>query len=675
MEQKAEFTDRREYQISLAVIVLITGLTYGSMLPSLGFYRDDWYQLWAGINLGAESIITLFSIDRPVMGYLYSFTFSIFGDHPLNWQLYALFLRLLAGIFLLWVVRRLWPSLRWQTTAIVVLFIVYPGFLQQPNANTFSNQLFGYTMSILSMGLTIGAVLAKGSWRKGIYTVLAMISALSYWLIYEYMIGMEGFRIAIIWLLADRNTVNPVRRRITFIVRAWLPYVVVGTGYLVWRVFIFESIRQTTSIAALAGMYANDPFRMALQVLTELGKDLLEIPLFGWFIPTYRFISRAPLRDLILSLLMAFLGVSVIVIYRSWLLRRYPKEGSADDSRERVVSRNMLLLGSITVLSTILPVVIAGRDAHWHSGFDRYTLHVTVGVSLLVIGLIHFALRSSLRPLIIYFLVGLSIITHFGNAIHWRDFWRAQTDLWWQLSWRAPLLDEGTVLIVQIPVDGFIEDYEIWGPANLIYHPGQDSIGIVAEVLSEETAEKIKFGVEEVRGMRAIIEFPRDFKDVLILSMPSPASCLHVLDGGKLELPRSAGGLVTSIAGFSDISLIDPSADARVPPKNIFGEEPADSWCFYYQKASLARQKEDWETVVRLGEEVKGLSLKPNDRSEWMPFLEGYVNMGEDDTARDIANLIRAKEPIRHALCDRMTNQYVLDPNRYAFLESILCEF
>jgi hypothetical protein len=68
-------------------------LAYGPLLPWLGFYRDDWYQLWAGTTLGPRSIITLFSIDRPVMGYFYAAAFSVRNDSALAWQICALFLR------------------------------------------------------------------------------------------------------------------------------------------------------------------------------------------------------------------------------------------------------------------------------------------------------------------------------------------------------------------------------------------------------------------------------------------------------------------------------------------------------------------------------------------------------------------------------------------------------
>ena len=91
--------------------------------------------------------------------------------------------------------------------------------------------------------------------------------------------------------------------------------------------------------------------------------------------------------------------------------------------------------------------------------------------------------------------------------------------------------------------------------------------------------------------------------------------------------------------------------------------------------AGLARQIGDWPSVEELGDEVISLGLKPSDRSEWLPFLEGYVNTGRFEEAERIALFIRDKESIRKTLCDRLpTGPQPGSPN-YEIMLDLLCEF
>jgi hypothetical protein len=75
-----------------------------------------------------------------------------------------------------------------------LLFLVYPGFLQQPNANTFSNHLVSYTAEVLSLAATAELLDTRPGWRRTGLTVFAVAGGLTCWLFYEYMIGLETLR-------------------------------------------------------------------------------------------------------------------------------------------------------------------------------------------------------------------------------------------------------------------------------------------------------------------------------------------------------------------------------------------------------------------------------------------------------------------------------------------------
>src|SRR5687767_15630774 len=93
MTQSIQRVFKNETSFSIFLILLTTLITYGVSLPNLGYYHDDWFVLWSGQARGAESLIPLFSTDRPFMGVVYSVVYRLLGDTIINWHLYALLWR------------------------------------------------------------------------------------------------------------------------------------------------------------------------------------------------------------------------------------------------------------------------------------------------------------------------------------------------------------------------------------------------------------------------------------------------------------------------------------------------------------------------------------------------------------------------------------------------------
>ena len=85
----------------------------------------------------------------------------------------------------------------------------------------------------------------------------------------------------------------------------------------------------------------------------------------------------------------------------------------------------------------------------------------------------------------------------------------------------------------------------------------------------------------------------------------------------------------------------------------MFGPEPEHTWCFYFQKADLARQTGDWLRVAQIGDEVRGSGLSPDDSSEWLPFAEAYFNIGRYEVAAEISRLaLETSTILQPTLCD-----------------------
>lgn len=667
-------SSRLEWLLAIGVLAALALLAYAPWLPQLGFYRDDWYVLWIGRVRGAASIPVIFSTDRPVMGQLYSLTYSLLGENRMAWQVYAVLLRWAGAVFALLIGRTAWPGRRVQTTAVAALVLLYPGFLQQPNAMTFSNQLTTYAAALLSIALTGLALRARRTWAQVVLTLFALALALFYQLLYEYMIGLEAARLALIWILA-RDAVDR-RARLKRTVLRWLPYVGIVAVNLAWRMFFFESERNATNVGGLIAGYLSNPLRTGALQAIELTKDLFEILFVGWALPAYELARSLDLRTAAAALLLAAAAAALAALYRRRVSTTLAFRNAAP-FRHSPDSREMVLLGAVALVGAQIPVILALRDARWSSGFDRYTLQATLGAALLTVGLLGVFVRRPLRQAILLGLIALSVSTHYLNGRAWAEFWEAERQLWWQMSWRAPQLQPGTTLLVQMPGEGYYEDYEVWGPANLLYYPDSEKVQVGAEVFTEDTVEKVRVGASEIRGMRKIIGYPRDYEKVLVLTRPRLESCVHALDGSRLELPASPGSLARVAGRFSHIEQIDADS-ARAPSvPSLFGPEPESDWCFYYQQALLARQRGDWDEVVRLADLVEAENIKPADLSEWLPFVEGFALAGREAEARELASRLRSDNRVRHSLCDEIRG---VPPGgvslaAYQAVTRLLCEF
>ena len=245
MKQTIQKLLNNETLIAILLILLTTVITYGVSIPRLGYYHDDWFLLWSGQARGAASIIPLFATDRPFMGVIYSIVYRLLGDKIVNWHLYALLWRFIGGLAFFWILRLLWPRQKYLTTLMTVLFLVYPGFLSQPNANTKQNHLYGFATALLSIAFMLEAMRTGRRGWKIFCTLFSLLLTANYLWIYEYMIGFEGARLIIIGYALFQRGVRSVRSLIgeTFKI-AW-PYLLVTLGFLYWRVFIFEGARRS----------------------------------------------------------------------------------------------------------------------------------------------------------------------------------------------------------------------------------------------------------------------------------------------------------------------------------------------------------------------------------------------------------------------------------------------
>ncbi|HSG43565.1 MAG TPA: hypothetical protein VLA72_10470, partial [Anaerolineales bacterium] len=618
----------------------------------------------------------LFSTDRPFMGVIYSLVYRLLGESYVNWHWYALIWRFIGGLAFFWILRLIWPKEKYITTLMTVLFIVYPGFLSQPNANTKQNHLYGFGTALLSIAFMIQAMKTNIRVWKIIYSVLSIILTINYLFIYEYMIGFEGTRLLLLGFILYQEGFNNFRSFAKEIFKKFWLYLMAIAGFVYWRIFIFESTRNATDTSRLFEDYLGDLRYMSIRLILETAKDFLDVTIFAWFVQPYQLFSSSRYSDLANALLITVIVIAFVLLYTFLFKKRWGVDVNEPETPHLI--KEFLLLGIFTTVFAIVPVILFGRQVDLNDAYKSYGLHPIGGVVMFIVGLV-LMFQYQFRRLILIALIGISVSAQALNADYWAQLWDYQRETWWQLTWRAPDIKDDTMVIAYLP-EGFRiqQDYEVWGPVNLIYRPGMaETPAIQSEVLTIETTYDVLRGNVRSNRIRDI-KMNRDFNNLLLISLPSSSSCMQVIDGTLPVYSADEAFPVQQIGGYSHVDRIIPIGEPPVPSSSIFGSEPEHDWCYYYQKASLARQTGDWKEVGRLYDKTISLGLDTDDKAEMIPFFEALVNLGRFEEAENLyREQIRGQARVRFPLCTLLEEDPGYPPEfgyNYEMINLILCK-
>ena len=284
-------------------------------------------------------------------------------------------------------------------------------------------------------------------------------------------------------------------------------------------------------------------------------------------------------------------------------------------------------------------------------------ISMMLGGSLFALGLIELLIRNArAKNFVFALLIALGIGQQFFNANIFRRDWAKQQEIYWQLAWRIPAMEPGTVLLTdQMPID-YETDLSFTAPINWMYAPDytrsdlpyallyvEKRLGRVAlPSLEKNTNIDLSFRTVNFRGSTS---------QAIVIHMPKNG-CLRVLDpvlGDEITYNGQSHFLVDAIA-LSDPTLIN--VDSNEIAKLPFMSEPEHIWCYYYAKAELAHQKGDWKQVNDLINKAISLGYEPEDSFEWLTYIEAQAMIGNLIAAEKLSNQTLAEDKgIRAGLC------------------------
>ena len=136
-----------------------------------------------------------------------------------------------------------------------------------------------------------------------------------------------------------------------------------------------------------------------------------------------------------------------------------------------------------------------------------------------------------------------------------------------------------------------------------------------------------------------------DPNNLLVLSQPTKSACVHIINPQYPWYSYNDPDSIMVTGSYSKMENILPGNETPYLDPVIFGPEPAHEWCYFFEKAELALQSQDWNTVLDLAKEVESQKRHPNERLEWMPFLQAYAVTGNAESFSDTMSKIISVAP------------------------------
>ncbi|HUH98980.1 MAG TPA: hypothetical protein VLZ89_16585, partial [Anaerolineales bacterium] len=307
---------------------------------------------------------------------------------------------------------------------------------------------------------------------------------------------------------------------------------------------------------------------------------------------------------------------------------------------------SIFAVGLIAFVLGAFPIWAIGKQitggGRWD---DRFTLAPMLGAGLIVIALLLWFVRRSMQKIVLSLLLVFSIATQVLTVNKYRLEWASQSDYYWQFFWRAPALRPGTALLsfeqpsISVPEDdaGFA--------FNILYHFQTRDGSLPYWIFTDEPFlwTDLKAGLpigHSVRNLR----FQGNTSASIAFMHQTSLACLRMLDPVYADDPLlsdAQGGLIP----VSNLSRIVPAAPPAAPDPDIFGPEPAHGWCYFFEKADLARQLQDWKTIIALYQQAGKDGLAPQYGAEYIPFIEAFARTGDWQKADDLTLAARNLTP------------------------------
>ena len=608
-------------KVPLAVLVLCI-LSFGLLIPFLGFYWDDWLVIFHAQTGRSADLITLYSYDRPLSYWTALLSIPLLGISAIKWHVFALLIRFLTVLAMWWAMRALWPRQSKRLAWVALFFAIYPAYFLQSISVSFSQHWIAYGLFFVSLG-SMGWALRRPE-RSLAYSILAILTAALHMVTLEYFVGLELLRPLYLYILITQIKADQ-QLRLKKVFRVWWPYLLVWIVIVIWRLFFLELPVEPHAPQLLLDL-RNNPIAAVLSFTEIVLQGFVHVL---W--STWQGLLSPELFDLqnrfqMFAWAVGLLASGMVLTFGSKIMDN--PEGS--QSRQQLAKWS-IALGLAAIFTGLLPTWVIGKTA-LESGYgERFALPALFGAALFWTGIIWYFIDDRLRRRIVFALmIGMAVSGHVraGNEFRWD--WQEQQNYFEQISWRAPQMMPGTAIVALNRLSEFMPTSSTSAALNTLYPQSKDQVqvdywgfdlGLTANVEAIEQGDVLK------SSYRGIIFNAEDAESLLFTYQPE-GGCLWLLtplDANNDYLPFEHRALASS----SNLNRILPEKQSSGSfEEAIFGSQSSESWCSFYQRAELARQFGNWQDVIDLMNEAEEKGFSANYGGEGLALVEANARLG-----------------------------------------------
>ena len=618
---------RKPWVFPLALL-MVGAVTYGLMIPDLGFYWNDWEGIYFN-ELELPAIGFQYYAERPLSALIYLALFPVTGSNPIAWQVVSLLLRWIGLLAVYYTLISLWPEHGSRHRWIVALLFVFPGYFLQPVSVAFSPHLVTFAIYGFSLLFMVIAIRKGGAFW--LLMPLAIILSAIQLFSMEYFVGLELIRPLLIWWAlqskgeTDKGT--PAKKTALY----WLPFALFLGIFLWWRLLILPlSLYEDPNSPVLLMTILRQPVDGLATLASAVLRDVRHLLLDVWLKALWDPEPIHPHRNWIelwksKSAWLAWAVGAVAATAYALYLR------TSGEKRPRIMDGSLgrlALLGVVALVAGGLPFWLLGRQLTVGLWSDRFALPTMLGAVILVVCAVEWLSRTRSRmQWVLAVLFGFSIAAQIYSTNKYRLDWEFQRKLYWELAWRIPELKEGTALYGRGTFTGKSSYFDGTYVVNLLFDAELDKEARYAYFdLGHFPQGKLMSASPMIQANRAG-QFIGSTSRVVAFYHGRSGACARVLDQVYMDDPIYAHH-VSDLGLFSNLDQILDSQHPPAPNRAIFKSEPPHGWCYFFEKADLARQLGNWEAVLDLEAEASSLGLEPAQGAEYVPFIEAHARTG-----------------------------------------------
>lgn len=641
---------------AITLLAVMAG-AYLLQAGKMGFYYDDWEGVFLyQQGFSAAQVWEYFLVDRPFSSLVHWIFHPLAGVSPLAWNVLAALLHWAGILFFVKSLLKMFPGQTLAAGWVGFLLALYPGITRHFVPRTSTPHYFSFFLFALSLWLMFKA--HQSSKRRVPLLAASIACALLQVLVIEYFATMEiarGLLLLYFFYGQEKNRRNWRQKAL----QAWIPYAIVFLIFLVFKFQILPALAQADRLhpkhsISLWQEFSSAPIETLIAYANLVVQDMVYAVFYVWtlpFAPTeIDLASKTTLASWGLGALLAGIGASVLWDWQA-------KEGSpkAPDTRSVKIA---VVLCIITALLGGLPAWLLGRQAVTGTWSNRFLFAQVLGaVPLAVILSIVIAgySRRHIANTLLAILLMASFSFQFREAKKYTIYWSNQQNFYWQLKWRAPgLMPKTFIVSPNTPVQR-TTDYQIAYVINMLYAPGRAQEASLywwfngPEALWDFNNQKYHPTKDIYADLRTIY-FESNMRFALpVLSKPA-RGCVQVLTDDYYKGEPELSDEEMRLFALAHNGLIESQGPSMLPP---FQKEPPHTWCYYYQKAELARQNGDWEQILNLWQALSAQGYASTYGPEYLPFIEAHARANDWISARKITiKAGQATKSARPFLCN-----------------------